>query len=89
MCRSKISIRLLPVSSAMNKESPMPTGAIKVPLCFSAASMNIVKTSSVVKNISMKRACTIEQPPPSDVCTLRGPGKRQDTTAAAAIPASI
>lgn len=31
----------------------MPMGAMKVPLCFSAASMKIVKTSSAVRNISM------------------------------------
>jgi hypothetical protein len=33
----------------------MPIGAMKVARCFSAASMKIVKTSSAVKNISMKR----------------------------------
>jgi hypothetical protein len=33
----------------------MPIGAMKVARCFSAASMKMVKTSSAVKNISMKR----------------------------------
>jgi hypothetical protein len=32
----------------------MPIGAMKVARCFSAASMKMVKTSSAVKNISMK-----------------------------------
>lgn len=40
-------------SSAMNSAKPMPTGARKVPLCFSAASMKIVKISMAVVNISM------------------------------------
>lgn len=44
----------LPASSAMNRESPIPTGATKVALLFSAASIKMVKTNIVVKNISMK-----------------------------------
>ena len=37
---------VIPVNSALNSDSPMPTGAMNVALCFSAASMKIVKTSS-------------------------------------------
>ena len=37
--------RELPDSSAINNDSPIPTGARYVPLCFSAASIKIVKTS--------------------------------------------
>ena len=37
----------------MNKDKPIPIGARKVPLCFSAASMKMVKTSMAVVNISM------------------------------------
>ena len=33
----------------------MPIGAMKVPLCFSAANMKIAKTNSAVRNISIKR----------------------------------
>lgn len=40
-----IARRDVPVSSAMKSERPIPTGAMKVPLCFSAANMKIVKTS--------------------------------------------
>jgi hypothetical protein len=32
----------------------MPIGAMNVARCFSAASIKMVKTSSIVKNISMK-----------------------------------
>ena len=44
-----------PPSSATNNARPMPTGAIKVALLFSAASINMAKTSSAVQNISMNR----------------------------------
>ena len=70
----------------MKSDNPIPIGAIKVPLCFSAASMKIVKTSSAVKNISMNRPWTIEVPPPRFVRTVRGPGKRAEQMAAAVIP---
>ena len=41
--RSAVGTR--PVSSAMNNDRPMPMGAMKVALCFSAASMKMVKTN--------------------------------------------
>jgi len=66
----------------MNKESPIPIGARKVPLCFSAASMKMVKTSSEVRNISMNKPRAMDVPPPRVVETLRGPGNKADTTAA-------
>ena len=43
--KMKLVFGTRPVSSAMNNDKPMPTGAIKVALCFSAASMKMVKTS--------------------------------------------
>ena len=73
----------------MNSDSPIPIGAIKVPLCFSAASMKIVKTSCAVRNISMKRPRTTEVPADRFVRTRSGPGKRAETTAAAAMPPRI
>ena len=79
----------IPVSSAMNSERPIPTGAMNVPLCFSAANMKIVKTSSAVKNISMKRPCEIDVPPARLVLTVRGPGKSAETVAAAVMPPKI
>lgn len=79
----------LPVSSAMNNDNPIPTGAMKVPLCFSAASMKIVKTSSAVRNISMKRPCVTDVPPDRLVRTVKGPGKSADTMAAAVMPPRI
>ena len=39
----------VPTSSAMKRLNPIPTGAMKLPWCFSAASMNIVKTSCAVR----------------------------------------
>jgi hypothetical protein len=68
-----------------NKASPMPIGAIKVALCFSAASkrianMSLVKsayipwyqvvTDNAVRNISMKRPWATVVPPPKVVRTL-------------------
>ena len=49
----------VPTSSATNNASPIPTGATKFPVCFSAASIKIVKTSSVVKSISIRTACAL------------------------------
>jgi hypothetical protein len=72
----------------MNNESPMPIGAINVPLCFSAANMKMVKTSSAVRNISMKRPCVTEVPPPRFVRTVKGPGNKAEQIAAAVIPPS-
>jgi hypothetical protein len=83
------SVEATPVSSAINREIPIPTGARNVLLCFSAASIKIVKTSWKVRNISIKRPCTTEVPPPRVVETLRGPGKMHETRAAATIPARI
>jgi hypothetical protein len=67
----------------------MPTGARKVPLCFSAASIKIVKTSCAVKNISMKTPWALLVLPLSVVVTANGPGKRVSTTPAAAMAPSI
>lgn len=64
----------------------MPTGAMNVPLCFSAASMKIVKTSSAVRNISMNRPWAMEVPPLRLVRTVNGPGKSAEHMAAAVIP---
>ena len=66
----------IPVSSAMKSDDPIPTGAMKVALCFSAAGIKIVKTSCAVRNLSMKRPRTIEVPPLSDVRMTSGAGKR-------------
>ena len=66
----------------------MPTGAMNVALCFSAASIKMVKTSSAVKNISMKSPCVTVVPPPKAVRTFKGPGNNADTTAAAEIEPS-
>jgi len=76
----------LPVNSAMKSESPIPIGAMNVPLCFSAASIKIVNTSCAVRNISMKRPWTTEVPPPSVVRTVKGPGNKPAQTPAAVIP---
>jgi hypothetical protein len=54
-----------------------------LPLCFSAANMKIVKTSSAVSIISMNSPCTTVVPPPRLVCAARGPGNIQLTRAAA------
>ena len=60
-----------------------------LPLCFSAANMKIVKTSSAVSIISMKSPCTTFVPPPRLVCAARGPGNIQLTRAAAVKPPRI
>ena len=67
----------------MNNARPIPTGARYVLRCFSAANMKMVKTSSAVKNISMKRACVVVVPAALLVPTFIGPGNKHDTTAAA------
>lgn len=72
----------------MKSASPMPMGARKVDLCFSAASMKTVKTSMVVSNISMKRPRTTEVAR-SVVRTFIAEGKSADTTPAEAMPARI
>ena len=73
----------------MNSERPIPIGARNVPLCFSAASMRIVKMSKAVQNISINRPRGMETPAARVVRTLRSPGNSVDTTAEAAIPPTI
>lgn len=79
----------LPVNSATKRASPIPTGAMKLPVCFSAANMKIVKTRDIVKSISMMTPCAIVVVALSSVLTFRPPVKRPFTIAAAAIAATI
>jgi hypothetical protein len=76
-----------PASSAMKSASPIPIGARKVALCFSAASMKMQKMSSKVRNASMNKPRTTDVFVDKVVRTARGPGNRAETTAAAQIPA--
>ena len=78
-----------PDNSATNRAKPIPMGARAGVLFFSAARRRMAMTSSNVKIISMKRPWTTEVPPPRDVCTEKGPGKRTDTIADARVAASI
>ena len=80
--------RRIPASSAMNNASPMPIGAMKVALCFSAANMKMVRRSMKVKNISMNRPRVIDVSRLRVVFTDSGPGNSPDTTAAAAMAPS-
>jgi hypothetical protein len=73
----------------MKSDSPIPMGAMKVPLCFSVANIKIVNTNWALKNISMKRPCTVEVPPANPVLNVTGPGKRAETMAADAMPPRI
>jgi len=73
----------------MNSVIPIPTGARNVALCFSTANRKITIKNWVVRNISMNRPCTTDVPASRPKLTSRGPGKRPETTPAAAIPASI
>jgi hypothetical protein len=82
-------VKKTPVSSATKSDKPMPMGARKVPLCFSAASMRMVKTSMAVRNISMNSPLTIEVPPPRVVDTFMAEGKRHETIPAAAMAPRI
>ena len=59
----------------MNSASPIPTGATKFPVCFSAASMKMVKTSKVVSSISIRTACALLVVAKGVVETLRSPVK--------------
>lgn len=86
---SEPPVKNTPTISATNNAKPIPIGAKKVALCFSAASIKIVKTRRDVRNISRKTPCAIEVLAPRVVETLKGPGRMADTTAAALIPASI
>lgn len=54
----------------------MPTGAMNVALCFSFASMRIVKTSSAVRKASMKRPFGILRPLLRVVRTFAAAGNR-------------
>jgi hypothetical protein len=45
----------IPQSSVKKKVKPMPTGAKKVDLCLTTASMIMTKTNWAVRNISIKR----------------------------------
>lgn len=57
----------------------MPTGAMNVARCFSAASIIIVKTSSAVQRASMKRPWAVEVPTARVVRTLKVVGNRTET----------
>jgi hypothetical protein len=52
----------VPASSATNRAKPIPTGATNVALCFSTASIRIVNTTIVVKNISMNMPWVMDVP---------------------------
>lgn len=69
--------------------SNIPIGAMNVPLCFSDASIMIVKTSWPVKNISMNNPWATDVSALNLVPTLSSPGNMQDTSPAAAMPATI
>lgn len=81
--------RSLPVNSATKSASPIPTGAMKLPVCFSAASMKMVKTRDMVKSISMITPCAIDVVALSSVLTFRPPVNSPLTIAAAAMAATI
>ena len=73
----------VPAISATNKANPIPTGAKKVPLLFSAASINTVTINKQVKNISIKSPCATLVPGLNVVFTSEiGPGNMTDTMAA-------
>jgi hypothetical protein len=62
---------------------------MKVPLCFSAASMKTEKMNAADSSASMKKPRTTDVLPPSNVSARSSPGKTQLTSPAAVIPASI
>jgi len=71
-----------------NSANPTPTGARKVSLLFSTASISTVNTSSHVRNISIKTPCVIDVVGLSVVFTaLMSPGNMHDTRPAATMPA--
>ena len=72
----------------MKRDSPIPIGARNVALCFSAASMKIVKISSAVRSISMNSPRVIDVPSLRVVRTASGPGNKADTMPAAEIAPS-
>jgi hypothetical protein len=71
----------------MKSASPIPRGARKVALCFSAASMKMQKMSSKVRNASMNKPRATDVFADKVVRTASGPGNKAATTAAALIPA--
>jgi hypothetical protein len=73
----------------MKRDRPIPMGAMNVPLCFSAASMKIVKSSSGERNISMIRPWMTGVLLPRFVRTVRKPGKRAGHVAAAVMSQRI
>lgn len=52
----------LPVIFAMDRARPTGTGAMKLSLDLSAASMRMFKTSCAVLTISMKSSCEADAP---------------------------
>lgn len=67
----------------------MPTGAMKVDLCFSIASIRIVNTSSEVIKASMKTPCASEVPSERVVRTFNGVGNIARTRAEAVMLPTI
>jgi len=49
----------IPISSAINNDRPILTYAMKLPACFPAASMKIVKTSCILSSVSVIVPCAI------------------------------
>lgn len=79
----------VPVIWHTNSVIPIPMGARNVALCFSTANIKMTTKNWIVRNISMKSPWTIEVPAPKETLTSKGPGKRAETTPAAAMPARI
>ena len=77
----------IPVISAMKSARPIPTGAINVPECFSAANMKIANTNCAVRIISMKKPCVIDVVGLSVVLTFNPPENKTETSPAAAMDA--
>jgi len=79
----------VPANSATNSARPIPTGAMNVALLFSAANIRTVKTSSAVRNISIKTPCAVVTFGVKEVSIDSGPGNMADTSPAATIPPII
>ena len=60
----------------METKSATPADATKVALYFSAASMRMVKTSSPLRNISMKETACYDVPPEMLARIITGPGNK-------------
>lgn len=80
MCFMLLLCSSLPVSSQLKSASPIPTGAMKFPTCFSAANMKIVKTRTEVRSISIITPCAIVVVSDRVVATLRSPVNSACTT---------